>query len=177
MERGHEVGLNLSILLIEWLRFINGAFFIEEHHMNNIQKAIDNNRQKLTYLDSYLTVNEVAMERILESNISAVKELINKKQAIITSINVLDDRIISDINNIKEFYSVEDLSELSAKEYPKLWELKEIATDVLRKMVDVKNSDQVLFEKMEDVFEDYKNEKGKFDRTKLEAYTNNFFNE
>ncbi len=144
--------------------------------MEHIIKAIDNNRQKLTYLDSYLTVNEVAMERISESNISAVKELIGKKKAIITSINVLDDRILSDIDNIKSFYNVEDLSELSAKENPKLWELKEIATDVLRKMVELKKSDEILFEKMEDVFEDYKNEKGKFDKSKLEVYTNNFFN-
>ncbi len=145
--------------------------------MENIIKAIENNRQKLNYLASYLTVNEVAMERISESNISAVKELIKKKKAIITSINVLDDRIIADIDNIKLFYNVTDLAELSAKENPKLWELKEVATDVLRKMVDVKNSDEVLFAKMEEVFEDYKNEKGKFDKTKLEVYTNNFFNE
>ncbi len=143
--------------------------------MNNIHKVIEDNKQKLGYLTSYLTLNEVAMERIKESNISAVKELISKKKALITSINVIDDKIIKGIENIKSSYKVNDLSELSAKKMPELWDLKELATDVLRKMVEVKKSDELLFEKMELAFDDYKNEKGKFDKRKLEVYTKNFF--
>ncbi len=144
--------------------------------MDFIKKTIEDNRQKLKYLKSYLTLNEVAMERVNESNIVALNELSNKKRALITSINVLDDKIINDIDCIKSFYKIKDLSELSPDREPKLKDLKEIATEVLRKMVDVKKSDEMLFRKMDVVFDDYKNEKGKFDRSKLEVFTNGFFN-
>lgn len=143
--------------------------------MNYIKKAIDDNRQKSEYLDSYLTLNEMVMERLAESNISAARELMNKKRAIITGIHVIDDKIIRDVEQIKLSCNVEDLSELSPSEFPELRELKELAMKVLRKMVDVKKSDEAVSDKIDAVFEDYKNEKGKFDKGKLEVFTKKFF--
>lgn len=143
--------------------------------MDYIKKAIDDNRQKSEYLDSYLTVNEMVMERLSESNISAARELMNKKRAIITGIHVIDDKIIRDVEQIKLSCDVEDLSELDANEFPELRELKDLAMKVLRKMVDVKKSDEAVSDKIDAVFEDYKNEKGKFDKGKLQVFTKKFF--
>ncbi|MDO4772438.1 MAG: hypothetical protein Q4A72_02595 [Bacillota bacterium] len=143
--------------------------------MDYIKKAIDDNRQKSEYLDSYLTINEMVMERLSESNISAARELMNKKRAIITGIHVIDDKIIRDVEQIKLSCDVEDLSELDANEFPELRELKDLAMKVLRKMVDVKKSDEAVSDKIDAVFEDYKNEKGKFDKGKLQVFTKKFF--
>lgn len=143
--------------------------------MDYIKKAIDDNRQKSEYLDSYLTINEMVMERLSESNISAARKLMNKKRAIITGIHVIDDKIIRDVEQIKLSCDVEDLSELDANEFPELRELKDLAMKVLRKMVDVKKSDEAVSDKIDAVFEDYKNEKGKFDKGKLQVFTKKFF--
>ncbi len=143
--------------------------------MKYIDKLIEANEQKSHHLKTYLTLNEVAMDRIRENNVTAVKELVLKKKALITSINVIDDKIIETLSTMKKDLNISDISELSVEEVPELVNLKEIATAVLRQMVDVKQSDEKLFEKMEGAFEDYKNEKGKFDKRKLQYYTKNYF--
>ncbi len=143
--------------------------------MDYIKKLISDNEQKLTYLDKYLSINEMAIINAGNNNISSIKELVQKKQALITSINIIDDKIIQNIANTKDYYKVDDLGELLASEIPELVELKNISTEVLKKMLEVKNSDKEFLSKTEKVFDDYKDEKGPYDRKKLEYYTKNFF--
>lgn len=143
--------------------------------MDSIERLLEHNKEKSKYIKSYLTTNEMIIEMLGGSNLAAVKELSDKKRSIITSIEVLDDKIIRDLAALKEDYGVKDISDLSVSDYPLLAQLKRESVRVLRQMVDVKKSDDALTKELDSVFDSYESSDNKFYRKKLEHYTQTFF--
>ncbi len=143
--------------------------------MDSIKKLIEHNLEKIEFINSYLLTNDMISDRLVDGNFTAVKELSEKKRALITSIYVVDDKIVKGLNKIKADLDVKDISEASTSDYPELAELKRESVKVLRLMVKVKESDEALFSQMDDVFDDYQKSEGKFDKKKLESYTKDFF--
>lgn len=143
--------------------------------MESIKKLIKKNVDKVEFIKSYLEINDMIKNMLENHNFQAVKELSEKKRGIITSIDVVDDKIVEGLSELKKNLKIEDISMASTADYPELAELKKISVKVLRLMVEVKESDEKISSLMDFVFDNYKSEIGKFDKKKLEHYTKEFF--
>lgn len=112
--------------------------------MDKTLQLIEDNRQKLYYLHSYLELNRRIEEKMLERDFDSASLLIQKKRGLMTGIHVIDEKIIRRIAELKKDCGIEDLSELDIAENPNLRELKSLAMEVLKKMVEAKESDADL---------------------------------
>ncbi len=140
-----------------------------------VDKLIDYNKEKLLFLKEYIDTNEMILEMGASNNINALMDLANKKRRLITSIDVIDDKIIRGIAELKEEASVSDLAELKATEHSNLRQLKIVSGNVLKKMVDLKQSDVVAREMIDKVFDHMKTSQSTVDKNKLYYHTDKFF--
>ncbi len=141
--------------------------------MDALIELIDLNQKKLEFLEVCLSTNEQAMFLVDNSNISALQELSRKKKSILTSINVLDDRIIALISELKKQRRVNNLSELNPDEG--LRELRGISVDVVQKMALLKQSDDDIMRRIDGMFVDYEISDKALDKKKVEYFTKNYF--
>lgn len=142
-------------------------------------KAIDNlilyNKEKDGYLKNYLDCNDMIAEMARLDSVFAIEDIVQKKRGIITSINVADDKIVAGIETLKKELNIEDLSQLSAVDYPQIKDLKIVAGEVLKKMVDVTVSDKHALKYIDASFKRVENSDSDFDKRKTLNYTKNFF--
>lgn len=143
--------------------------------LESIGIMIKLNNDKLEYFKSYLICNELALERLEDMNFSAIKKLSHKKKALINSINVLDERLLLEIDKIKQSLGISDLSELESEKYDNLLELRLSSYTVLKKTVEIKNSDESLKAKIDKAFDIYKEKDDEFSVKKLQSFTKSFF--
>ncbi len=120
--------------------------------MDCINKIIKHNKQKMLFMKTYLDLNEKTIMLAEKSDLISLKKMFIKKKSLIKSINILDDEIVCLVSEFKE----KGLSELVEKE--KINEMKKISALVLKKMLDVKKSDEIYFLKINKVFGSCKNE-------------------
>ncbi len=114
--------------------------------MGIIAKLTEYNRQKSDYLDSYLLLNSKLM-RSGELSREELLQLGSEKKRLIKRIELVDDKIVLTLAELKEYYAVDDLAAIKARsqqEKQALQSLKEAASDALKKMTLVKISDDKL---------------------------------
>jgi ribosome-associated translation inhibitor RaiA len=140
-----------------------------------IDQLIEFQHEKASFLKAYLDANEMSVARAGEGNFTAIKELSEKKQSLATSIDVVDDKIISGIERLKESLGVEDLSEVDALVHPEIKVLKAEAAKVLKLMVEAKASDERTTAAVDEAFEQLKTSVRHIDKNKLYYYTKKYF--
>ncbi len=145
--------------------------------MIEIKHLIDYNVEKTIFLERYLAANRVIDDRLKAGQLSGLEELADKKRAIGKSIDVIDDKIIAAIADLKRNAGIDDLSQLDARRYDDVARLKVESGKVLQLMVELKNSDSELLQKIDQHFRKYKNSTERIDRNKLYSYTSKRFSE
>ncbi len=145
--------------------------------MSEIKRLIDYNIEKTMYLKRYLDANRVIEDMLMAGQLSGLDEVVDKKRAIGRSIDVIDDKIIGAIAALKQSVGIDDLSQLDTSRHGDAAQLKIESGKVLHLMVDLKNSDRALLEKIDAQFAKYKNSTARIDRNKLYSYTNKRFAE
>ncbi|MCK8059825.1 MULTISPECIES: hypothetical protein [unclassified Fusibacter] len=143
--------------------------------MNLIENLITYNNEKLEFLNEYLAANEMIESMSADQNFTAIRSLVDKKRSMITSIHVIDDKVMFGIKKLKEELGVSDLSELNAENHPELKTLKGISGKVLKQMVQVKTSDEKVSGLISNAFEQLKTNPKLVDKNKMYYYTNSYF--
>jgi hypothetical protein len=140
-----------------------------------IENLITYNREKLEFLNEYIAANEMIELMAQDQNFTSIRGLVDKKRGMITSINIIDDKVLYGIKRLKEEVKVNDLSEINVSDYPDLKILKIISGKVLRQMVAIKHSDDKVSDYINKAFTDINTSTKVVDRNKLYHYTNNYF--
>ncbi len=141
--------------------------------MQAIKRLIDANIEKNSYLNAYLNCNKTIEDLIKLEQFSNLEALVSKKRAIAQSIDVIDDKIIRALAQLKQEAGIDDLAELDVKAYPAAEQLKIEAGKALQLMVKVKQSDEKLLKKIDASFKKYGDSTRLVDKNKLYHYTNN----
>lgn len=144
--------------------------------MQEIERLISLNGEKLGCLVSYSHADDMLVDMLKDSNFTAIKELNLRKKALATSIDLLDDKIIEALAALKKEKNIEDISQLSAADYPRLAELKDVSLKVLKKLAEITERSKQIKLSVDRAFDDYREEDGKFDREKLMSFTADFLN-
>ncbi len=140
--------------------------------MLEIKRLIDYNLEKTVYLERYLDANRMIDDMLVAGQLSDIDALVVKKRAIGTSIDVIDDKIIKAIDELKCAVGIDDLAQLDTSRYGDAVKLKIESGKVLKLMVELKNSDDALLKKIDAHFAKYKDSTERIDRNKLYNYTN-----
>ncbi len=143
--------------------------------MTLIQQLIAYQSEKMSFITAYLAANELLEERALQRDFTAIKELMEKKQGLATAIDVVDNKIIQGIERLKDEAGISDLASLKIEQYPELKTLKIEAGKVLKAMVSLKSSDELVSDQIDAAFEALKTSAKHIDRNKIYNYTKNFF--
>ncbi len=143
--------------------------------MELIKKLISYNQEKLEYLDKCLTANQMAKDLIKAKNINALSELSKKKKTLITSVEVIDDKILSAMSDVKKKHNVKNLQDIKDVEKEFLTQLRDVSILVVEKMVELKISDDEVLSRIDDMFASYDESVDENDTKKVEYYTNEFF--
>lgn len=139
--------------------------------MKTIEQLIAYNREKIVYMNEYLDVNAMISEMSQTHNISAIKKLVIKKQGLITSINIIDDKLIKGIARLKETLGIDDLSDIKVTDYPQIVDLKIAAGDALKQMVIIRQSDDQVKTVIDRVFAQMSSDQSAIEKNKLYYYT------
>lgn len=140
-----------------------------------IEQLIGYQSEKMEFINAYMSANELLIARAEEKNFTAIKELMEKKQGLVTAIDVVDQKIIQGIARLKEETGVTDLAALDVVKYPELRQLKIEAGKVLKAMVALKSSDESISTHIDAAFEALKTSVKHIDRNKLYYYTKQYF--
>lgn len=143
--------------------------------MDIVRELIELNVQKLEFLSICLATNEQAYSLIDSLNMTSLSELSAKKKSTLTSINILDDRIVAYVEKLRQEQGVDSLSEIKSDKY--LRELRQISVEVVEKMAELKQSDDAIIRRINKMFADYESSEKSFDRKKIEYFTKNYFND
>lgn len=143
--------------------------------MNKVAKLIEINEDKLVCLKKYSDCNDMMLKMLEDKNLSALKNIRPKKSALVRSIELLDEKLVQIVEELKALENISDLSEIDLTKYEDLGRLKELSISVLRLTIDVKNQDATVSRKLEEGFEEYRNTKSKMNTNKLESFTRDFF--
>ncbi len=141
--------------------------------MQEINRLIDFNIEKISYLNAYLDSNKTIEDLIALEQFSNLEALVSKKRAIAQSIDVIDDKIIRALSLLKQAVGITDLAQLDIKAHPDAEQLKIEAGKVLQLMVKIKQSDEKLLKKIDASFKKYGNSTRAVDKNKLYYYTKN----
>ncbi len=145
--------------------------------MNTVEELIVCNEKKLGYLKNCLDANRQAEILVEKANVNSLFELANKKKSLITSINVIDDRIVSLVSRLREERGVDSLADIIAGGDATIVELRRISVEVVEQMANLKQSDDAIMKRLEELFDNYKNSHSSADQKKLEYFTTNYFSE
>lgn len=140
-----------------------------------IEQLIANQQEKMAFIQAYLAANDLLIDRAKEKSFTAIKELMDKKQGLVTAIEVVDQKIIQGIEKLKGETGVSDLAGLSVDTYPALKTLKIEAGRVLKAMVALKESDELAATHIDAAFEALKTSVKHVDKNKLYYYTKQYF--
>lgn len=140
-----------------------------------IAELIRFNEEKLTFMETYLDINAMIHNHADSQNLSSVRDLVEKKRGLIVSIDVIDDKILKSMQKTKEDFNVSDFGDLSSQQEPDLKTLKITAGKVLKKMVEIKTSDESIKSIIDEAFKTLKTSKRPIDVNKLYYYTNEYF--
>lgn len=143
--------------------------------MNEVTRLIEVNEDKLVCLKKYSDCNDMMLKMIEDRNLSALKNIRPKKSALISSMKLLDDKLVDLVEALKAKEEISDLSELDTTKYEELKRLKDISLSVLRLTLEVKKQDEVVAEKLDSSFEEYRTSKSKVNTNKLESFTKDYF--
>lgn len=139
--------------------------------MKMIEQLTEYNREKIIYMNEYLDANAMITEMGQTHNISAIKKLVAKKQGLITSIDIIDDKLIKGIEQLKEVLGIDDLSEINVQAYPQIVKLKIAAGDALKQMVAIRQSDEEVKAVIDRVFKQMADDQSTIEKNKLYYYT------
>lgn len=143
--------------------------------MNEVTRLIEVNEDKLVCLKKYSDCNDMMLKMLEDRNLSALKNIRPKKSALISSMKLLDDKLVDLVEALKAKEEISDLSELDTTKYEELKRLKDISLSVLRLTLEVKKQDEVVAEKLDSSFEEYRTSKSKVNTNKLESFTKDYF--
>lgn len=143
--------------------------------MNEVARLIAVNEDKLMCLKKYSDCNDMILQMLEDSNLSALKKIRPKKAALISSIKLLDDRLVVLVDALKQKENITDLAQMDGSKYEDLQNLKELSLLVLRLMLDVKKQDEFVAKKLDEGFEEYRLSKSRLDTNKLESFTRDYF--
>lgn len=143
--------------------------------MNEVTRLIEVNEDKFVCLKKYSDCNDMMLKMLEDRNLSALKNIRPKKSALISSMKLLDDKLVDLVEALKAKEEISDLSELDTTKYEELKRLKDISLSVLRLTLEVKKQDEVVAEKLDSSFEEYRTSKSKVNTNKLESFTKDYF--
>lgn len=143
--------------------------------MDEVTRLITLNEDKLNCLKKYSDCNEMILQMLEDKNLSALKKIRPKKSALISSIKLLDARLVDLVAELKKNEKIDDLSELDITKYEDLKKLKELSLTVLRLMLEVKGQDEQVAHELEERFEEYRISKSKLNTNQLESFTKDYF--
>lgn len=143
--------------------------------MNEVTRLIELNEDKLICLKKYCDCNDMIIKMLDDHNLSALKKLMPKKSALVKSIQLLDDRVVNLVAELKQREQIGSLEEIDVTKFSNLQQLKDLSLSVLKIMLDVKKQDEFVAARIEESFEEYRHLKSRVKTNKLESFTKDYF--
>ncbi|MGE5328836.1 MAG: flagellar export chaperone FlgN [Deltaproteobacteria bacterium] len=113
-----------------------------------INELLKITREKKIYLMKMLDYTKKQTDVINNEDLAILDELINEKQKIIDTINVLDTDFEIAFGKIKDQMQVKNLSDVMKSKNEKLDELKKEIQDVVEYIKEIRNQEKLNFNKL-----------------------------